>query len=489
MDGSKEPRIRFTCNACQEAKVRCSRDKPSCRRCLKQSRRCIYSYAQRLGRPRRNTGLGGAEKSPAGDDNMYGGFTVPGSSSIAEPFPVQDPGPAQNHEHRAPATTADRELESEIQYPDPLDLDFSNDNDATSVIFQDNCHDAMDDHAISNFQSDQLFHIPHGPADDRQPSHQPSPKTSLDDFVNSFPLLDSHGASHSDSDYSLLDASDPSFVRASASMNTAPPHRLERRPTKTRASNFDFGPCPSQVSRTLNSSSENDFLHSASIPGRKDASSSSSLDAFNSALDSHTSESTSDSKLGSRGDGGAVERGCKCYRSVLRRLSDLHENYSGNINTTIDQVMRAEKDVRNQVSEALECRRCSNNSSLLLLLSVLLQHVTELLEGISFGDVYMSGIEQDGDVLGSGGSIKGTGIDVTALRLGNYEIDGEEKADFLKLLLNQRLQRLAATTRKLHNWMQRDTGRESTAFNRKIGTILMAEIYQRLMIIIRRLEG
>lgn len=47
----KSTKVRSTCNACQQAKIRCSHEKPSCRRCQKHNIDCIYSMSRRLGRP------------------------------------------------------------------------------------------------------------------------------------------------------------------------------------------------------------------------------------------------------------------------------------------------------------------------------------------------------------------------------------------------------------------------------------------------------
>lgn len=47
----KSVKVRSTCNACQQAKIRCSHEKPSCRRCQKHKIDCIYSVSRRLGRP------------------------------------------------------------------------------------------------------------------------------------------------------------------------------------------------------------------------------------------------------------------------------------------------------------------------------------------------------------------------------------------------------------------------------------------------------
>ncbi|EED18829.1 AflR-like C6 transcription factor, putative [Talaromyces stipitatus ATCC 10500] len=46
-------KLRQTCDACQAIKTRCSRERPSCARCLTQNIPCHYSISRRIGRPRR----------------------------------------------------------------------------------------------------------------------------------------------------------------------------------------------------------------------------------------------------------------------------------------------------------------------------------------------------------------------------------------------------------------------------------------------------
>lgn len=46
-------RLRTSCDACQNLKVRCSQDKPSCRRCSKNGLDCVYSPLRRMGRPKK----------------------------------------------------------------------------------------------------------------------------------------------------------------------------------------------------------------------------------------------------------------------------------------------------------------------------------------------------------------------------------------------------------------------------------------------------
>lgn len=59
----KSVKVRSTCNACQQAKIRCSHEKPACRRCQKHNIDCVYSISRRLGRP--------AKKKDADDESDY----------------------------------------------------------------------------------------------------------------------------------------------------------------------------------------------------------------------------------------------------------------------------------------------------------------------------------------------------------------------------------------------------------------------------------
>ena len=48
-------KLRTTCNACQQAKIRCSHSHP-CDRCVNYGFKCVYSISQPLGRPAKKKG-------------------------------------------------------------------------------------------------------------------------------------------------------------------------------------------------------------------------------------------------------------------------------------------------------------------------------------------------------------------------------------------------------------------------------------------------
>jgi hypothetical protein len=61
-------KLRTTCNACQQAKIRCSHSHP-CDRCVSHGSECVYSISQPLGRPAKKKGnrpTAGVQTSRAG---------------------------------------------------------------------------------------------------------------------------------------------------------------------------------------------------------------------------------------------------------------------------------------------------------------------------------------------------------------------------------------------------------------------------------------
>lgn len=63
-------RLRMSCDACQNLKVKCSQDKPSCRRCSKNGLDCVYSPLRRMGRPRKPPVIPSAAPSAASSSPM-----------------------------------------------------------------------------------------------------------------------------------------------------------------------------------------------------------------------------------------------------------------------------------------------------------------------------------------------------------------------------------------------------------------------------------
>lgn len=96
----KSVKVRSTCNACQQAKIRCSHEKPSCRRCQKHKIDCIYSVSRRLGRPAKK------KEARAGMDGEGSGCPTPEDRNRPERQKKRKPAKRKNQllgSCRAPA--------------------------------------------------------------------------------------------------------------------------------------------------------------------------------------------------------------------------------------------------------------------------------------------------------------------------------------------------------------------------------------------------
>lgn len=89
------PRIRSTCDACLDAKVRCSRDRPSCRRCQQHGRECVYSLKRRLGRPK---GTGTKHNAPSKPSSGTDSATSTPQQEVPGQFPGGLPSPSWDRE-------------------------------------------------------------------------------------------------------------------------------------------------------------------------------------------------------------------------------------------------------------------------------------------------------------------------------------------------------------------------------------------------------
>ncbi|KAL6713774.1 hypothetical protein ACLMJK_008266 [Lecanora helva] len=70
-----KPKLRTSCDGCQTAKLGCSQEKPTCRRCLRHGIQCVYSPFRRIGRPRksittRSNNSNASKKSQSKEDHV-----------------------------------------------------------------------------------------------------------------------------------------------------------------------------------------------------------------------------------------------------------------------------------------------------------------------------------------------------------------------------------------------------------------------------------
>lgn len=83
-------KLRSSCNACAEAKIGCTKEKPTCARCARRNERCIYATARRAGRPNHNKSA--AAIHGASQQHINTAMTTP----FVPPSPVLTPSSFEN---------------------------------------------------------------------------------------------------------------------------------------------------------------------------------------------------------------------------------------------------------------------------------------------------------------------------------------------------------------------------------------------------------
>nr|POE70862.1 geodin cluster transcription factor [Quercus suber] len=81
-------KLRSSCNACAEAKIGCTKEKPTCSRCARRDEPCVYAVIRRAGRPSLN------KNKTAADTDFIAARSPPASvaPTIQTSSSVQIPG-------------------------------------------------------------------------------------------------------------------------------------------------------------------------------------------------------------------------------------------------------------------------------------------------------------------------------------------------------------------------------------------------------------
>ncbi|KAL2868054.1 Zn(II)2Cys6 transcription factor domain-containing protein [Aspergillus lucknowensis] len=98
----KSVKVRSTCNACQQAKIRCSHDRPSCKRCQRHNIDCVYSISRRLGRPakKKDTSLDNSPTCQTRSDNQLNKKVRPKKKKRIKDEPTPDFGSCERSDSR-----------------------------------------------------------------------------------------------------------------------------------------------------------------------------------------------------------------------------------------------------------------------------------------------------------------------------------------------------------------------------------------------------
>ncbi|KAI0904503.1 hypothetical protein F4823DRAFT_567646 [Ustulina deusta] len=98
-------KFRQSCDKCQNSKVRCSRDKPICKRCAQRRFSCIYSPLRRTGRPRKVAGTDTDDDAASRINEMDVDEEGGTPDSAARAASLLSPDTSTTHENSTAATT------------------------------------------------------------------------------------------------------------------------------------------------------------------------------------------------------------------------------------------------------------------------------------------------------------------------------------------------------------------------------------------------
>nr|QTE76008.1 ScyR8 [Scytalidium album] len=500
-NGPKQPKLRSTCDACQDAKTRCSHDNPRCRRCETRNIKCVYSISRRMGRPRRLKTNESDPKQPKNKSNNVSRAMELGvaTSSIINPeagatvqvtaITEATTRPTFQNSMTTPSWNEAGSMSGIDVFDTNLGsldcLDFSGSSNTSSVcgygfnfLLQSNSADS--DFNFSDFTENSTLTASSGlsPAIEDVASAGAVRMSKKTDSYFMFP-----GLSSSEDDASLEKIMASGFS----------PQAL---PSISVDSIFQGDMSVEDLSNKANNSEIMDFSVDFQPVRNKPQQQQEKLIPGTTTWSELTKP---DKKCAPSPE--PDNRMCNCFASILRELPHLDQSRLENQASTIDVVLRVEQGFQQQASKILSCKTCmSNRPSLLLLSAVVIDHIVCMLENtfnVKLKLQRKSSNEQNNPPFRpspartvvkpvNGQKVESTGgVTPTCdclLLVGGQEIVREEKIDFLKQLVQGRLGKLCSTLRQLRTGMQ-ETPQDS---NSKAGTIMVMEIYRRLQSVIAR---
>ena len=496
----KEPKLRSTCDACQEAKSRCSRESP-CYRCIHYDVECVYSLSRRIGRPPRAKSPKEANKRrpkqkrgihPSNDSEDSG----PATSQAVEP----QPSAASITPQRTPqqvSAPSNQNIVGLVE-KDGILLDNNNANWPENGSWSES-RDVESTHtsSISGEEISRLqpplsnigYESPFDFVDCPMFEMTQHDAILLDDEISSYPTaqasrkLPTISAISSYSNNGLPDYSQHSEARAiagdqrQAAFKLCVPTGSSRDTTGIDRIKPNHHQTPPNSQLSFQQRSRRQMSSKPPAPS--------------------TSYSSGSSKFGS---GRSTEYHCNCYDSVLQELGSFDQSQSSAVTFSIDLVLVHEQSAQLLTAQILQCNTCSNNRSDLLLLTALtINNTVSMFESVSsFG---ANSYNQSSLVkfLSFQNSSRGTYnndsikiednsllelMDSRPLLAGGFEIILEEKRDFMKQFLRKRISRLSSTLQQLQQRMSHVPQNLMS----QTGLLLVSESHRRLQSVIGRLE-
>ena len=465
-------RLRNSCDACQEAKIGCSQEKPSCRRCSRYGHQCVYSPFRRIGRPPRSFNTHGQ------DDNT----SIPRSK-------------AQNRDGNDSSNTRIPTTQS------PSAHDPSSSEVANAVVSTARSPISVDrgENSLNSFFSLSANRFP-------ELSSQFDPSSSaldgLDPFLSGQDFTDSDphfGDEHdlqmtallSNVDNPVLDPQQLMNPLSASSSSTDP---LSSGKAGNRFLEHAFSADPPVASAAVSHQSEG-WDESGGPPTPGMTSGTSHPDSLDFEIDpdhawsfAGTRPNTHSDQTGARAidvssaspprpiQTSSKQGSCRinCYPSLVHQLSLLNSQISEDFKPGLDVILQVERDTRSLRDKILGCKACFHNRSIFLLISIVIEQVMRLLETIAPDENDLSSPQSLSSGISSSPSV--CQCDLT---VGEYRVHNDTKASFVKRHLLFRFGRFSKGLMDLGGIMSEDR----KDVNLKAAKDVLRDVFQRMEIL------
>lgn len=445
-----KPKLRTSCDGCQEAKLGCSQEKPTCRRCLRHGTTCVYSPFRRIGRPRKsthsrsNTTAKSRSKNNSVDEKLFaspieclqdadnngqtGGIT-PFDTLIAPPT-----SPASTENECGPwypwssdgNSLSTMNIDTSANFMEGLDP-FSSSSDYLDL---DSCFD-MDHNMLMGYP----MHTANDTPMEMKSSMQPTPPSSISDEMSVFGEAMTRSPTRKPVDMiSNRSIHQQRNIKKTSSSTHFPALKLET----PYSANTGLDDLQSNSFPSLNS-------RSVKLPTTR-----------NDLTNNHTFGPTPELSppLSVKSPPGSP---CSnhCSSTLIQQLASLSKHLSDNVRPSLDKILHVERDTSSFCRRILTCKPCIDNKSNLLLFSMVVDQIMRLFE----------------TVRDEGASER------CSLLVGNFEVDDRSaKTEVLQRLLLSRLTDLGGMLEESSQTIDES----STDSNANAATEMLGSVRQRL---------
>ncbi len=447
-----KPKLRTSCDGCQAAKLGCSQEKPTCRRCMRHGTICVYSPFRRIGRPRKSTNprsnTSAKSRSQADNANEHLSTStveylpdadIDGQSGTVTPLDilVAPPcSPASTDNGCGPwypwssdgTSLSTMNMDTSTNFIEGLDPYSS----TTDYLDMDSCFDMHHD-MLMNY----TLPTTDEPKHNIPSSMQPTPPSSIDDEVSVFGETMAMSPTQTSADYHsnptlrqqcTLEA--PRTSSGESALNVETPY--------TALANLNS----SQTKIPLTFPSE--YINPTSRRAKEELSDDRIFRPnpdFSPPLSAHSSTSNPCNK--------------RCSTSLIQQLTSLSKTLSDSFHPSLDVILQVERDTSCLCRRILACATCINEKSNHLLISMVVEQITRLFETIS--DERTS--------------------ERCNLLVGNFQVDdASAKAEILKRLLLSRMSNFGGMLKEFSHLIIEDL----TDCNTRAADEMLRDVQQRL---------